>query len=204
MIRPVIRKDIDSIVSIHLDAFKGFFLTSLGREFLKFYYSVFLRSDETVTLCAEDEKGTIVGFSAATKVSKGFNSRLIKDNFSRFIIVSLKMLFTNPKALIRLMMNLTKKSETVEDDEDYAELFSIGVDSSQQGKGIGRLLLTQTEDALRREGVDKVSLTTDFDNNESALGFYHSMGYTTLYVFTTYPNRKMYRLIKNLEHEKTI
>lgn len=32
-------KDVRDIVSIHIDAFKDFFLTSLGRDFLSFYYS---------------------------------------------------------------------------------------------------------------------------------------------------------------------
>ncbi len=191
-------KDIDAIVNIHLKAFKGFFLTSLGRDFLHFYYAVFLSSKETVFLCAEDESGSVIGFSAATKASKDFNKKLIKENFISFFALSLKLLFINPEALLRLMKNLTKKSETIEDNEDYAELFSIGIDSSQQGKGIGKLLLAKTEEALRVEGVEKVSLTTDYEKNETALGFYHSMGYNTLYVFTTYPNRKMYRLIKNL------
>lgn len=196
-LRKANKKDINRIVSIHLDAFKGFFLTSLGRDFLQFYYSVFLKSGETVVYCAVDD-GNVIGFSAATKVSKGFNKRLIKENFISFVALSLKLIFTNPNSLLRLVNNLSKKSDEVEDEEDYAELFSIGVASTQQGKGVGKVLLAKTEEVLKSEGVKKVSLTTDYDNNDSAIGFYRSMGYTELYVFTTYPKRKMYRLIKNL------
>ena len=36
-------------------------------------------------------------------------------------------------------------------------------------------------------------------NNGKAIGFYHSMGYETMYEFVTFPNRKMYRLIKTLK-----
>lgn len=125
-IRKATANDINAIVEIHLDAFKTFFLTSLGSSFLKFYYTCFVKSIETVTLVAE-ENGKIYGFSASTKVCKGFNSRLIKNNLVSFGIVSLKMLFTTPTSLIRLVKNLTKKSEVVEDDENYAELYSIGV-----------------------------------------------------------------------------
>ena len=189
--------DIDSIVKIHCDAFKGFFLTSLGVPFLTFYYSCFVKSEETVTLVAEDNI-EICGFAAATLSCKGFNTRLIKNNFIEFLLLSIKMLFTTPKALLRLVKNLTKKGSNVEDDEDYAELYSIGVDSSFQGKGIGKHLLSELEKALKSKGVKKVSLTTDYDNNDSAVGFYRSMGYETLYEFVTYPNRKMYRLIKEL------
>lgn len=196
-IRKATINDVDSIVEIHLDAFKGFFLTSLGSAFLKFYYTCFLKSSETVTMVAEEED-MVYGFSASTKVCKGFNSRLIKNNLFAFGMLSLKMLFTSPKALIRLAKNLTKTGEGVEDNEDYAELYSIGVSKSEQGKGVGKKLLAASEEILKKEGVRRVSLTTDFDHNEQAVGFYHSMGYETLYEFVTYPNRKMYRLIKTL------
>lgn len=196
-IRKATINDVDTIVEIHLDAFKGFFLTSLGSDFLKFYYTCFVKSSETVTMVAEEE-GIVYGFSASTKVCKGFNSRLIKSNLFAFGMLSLKMLFFYPKSLIRLAKNLTKKCEGVEDNEDYAELYSIGVSKSAQGKGVGKKLLAASEEILKKEGVRRVSLTTDFDHNEQAVGFYHSMGYETLYEFVTYPNRKMYRLIKTL------
>lgn len=196
-IRKATINDVDTIVEIHLDAFKGFFLTSLGSAFLKFYYTCFVKSSETVIMVAEEE-GIVYGFSASTKVCKGFNSRLIKSNLFAFGMLSLKMLFSSPKSLIRLAKNLTKKGEGVEDNEDYAELYSIGVSKSAQGKGVGKKLLAASEEILKKEGVRRVSLTTDFDHNEQAVGFYHSMGYETLYEFVTYPNRKMYRLIKTL------
>lgn len=196
-IRKATINDVDTIVEIHLDAFKGFFLTSLGSAFLKFYYTCFVKSRETVTMVAEEED-MVYGFSASTKVCKGFNRRLIKNNMFAFSMLSLKMLFTSPKALIRLAKNLTKKGEGVEDNEDYAELYSIGVSKSAQGKGVGKKLLAKTEEVMKLEGVERVSLTTDYYNNENAVGFYHSMGYETLYEFVTFPNRKMYRLIKTL------
>lgn len=196
-IRKANTTDVIDVVRIHCSAFEGFFLTSLGTSFLKFYYSCFVVNSETIFCVAIDE-GRVIGFSAATKESKGFNRRLIKQNFISFVLFSLKLLFTNPVALLRLVKNLTKKGDTVEDNEEYAELYSIGVDSGQQGKGIGKKLLGETERIMKKEGVERVSLTTDYDNNESTVGFYHSMGYEILYEFITYPNRKMYRLIKIL------
>ena len=196
-IRKATINDVDIIVKIHTDAFKDFFLTSLGPKFLTFYYSCFVKSDETVTMIAEEE-GKVYGFSASTRSCKGFNSRLIKNNLSAFTIVSLKMLFTSPFALLRLAKNLTKKGNGINDEEDYAELYSIGVSKLAQGKGVGKQLLAASEEALKQKGVKRVSLTTDYEHNEQALGFYHSMGYDTLYEFVTFPNRKMYRLIKTL------
>lgn len=145
-----------------------------------------------------EEDGIIYGFSASTKVCKGFNSRLIKSNLFAFGMLSLKMLFTTPGSLLRLVKNLTKKGEGVEDNEDYAELYSIGVSKKAQGKGVGKKPLAALELEMKVSGVKQVSLTTDYDNNDQAVGFYHSMGYETLYEFVTYPNRKMYRMTKTL------
>lgn len=196
-IRKATLNDVNAIVEIHLDAFKGFFLTSLGKAFLRFYYSCFIKNKETVTMVAE-ESNVIYGFSASSKFSKGFNSRLIKSNLFAFGLLSLKMLFSRPCSLLRLVRNLTKKGEGVNDNEDYAELYSIGVSKIAQGKGVGKKLLAASELVMKEEGVVYVSLTTDYDNNNKAVGFYNSMGYKTLYEFITYPNRKMYRLIKKL------
>ena len=196
-LRQATPSDVPSIVSIHNSAFQGFFLTSLGSNFLGFYYSCFINNGETVVVVAEEE-GKALGFSAASTQCKGFNSKLIKRNLLQFGMVALKMLFNSPKALLRLVKNLTKKGDKAEDDENYAELYSIGVADNQQGKGIGKCLLKETEQLLKAKGVEKVSLTTDYYDNAVTLGFYRSMGYETLYEFVTYPNRKMYRLIKIL------
>ena len=186
--------DVDGIVSIHKNAFKGFFLTSLGDSFLSVYYSCFIKSNETVIMCAEED-GRLLGFSAATKVCKGFNGRMIKENALKFMMVGLRLLFTNPPALVRLVKNFTKKSDEVDDDENYGELYSIGVTADAQGQGVGKALLAETEKQI---GIEKLSLTTDYYNNELTIAFYQKCGYKVLYEFTAYPDRKMLRMIKEL------
>jgi ribosomal protein S18 acetylase RimI-like enzyme len=190
-------KDIPSIVSIHCDAFKDFFLTSLGNKFLSFYYSCFIKSPDGLVLCAI-ENGDIIGFSATAKYSNGFNRKLIMQNKYSFIKITCCLLITNPKALLRLAHNLSKKNSDVKDDENYAELFSIAVKNDNQGKGIGKHLLISTENVLKHENVEKLSLTTDYYNNNPTIAFYKSMNFNILYEFMTYPRRKMYRLVKNL------
>lgn len=196
-IREANSKDIDSIVDIHSDAFNGFFLTSLGPDFLKLYYGCFINNRETVTLVAEDD-GIIYGFSALTIKSKGFNNRLIKNNLFAFGLFFIKLLLNSPMSLIRLLKNLSKINGKINDNRDYAELYSIGVSRSAQGKGIGKKLLSVSELKMQEAGVKRISLTTDYMNNKSVVSFYNSMGYSTLYIFSTYPNRKMFRLIKTL------
>lgn len=192
------RKDVDGIVLIHLDAFKGFFLSSLGVGFLKLYYKSFIDSGQGVVYCALKD-GEVVGFSACSYYSKGFNSYLIKKNWLKFGIEALWLLLTKPKALLRLARNVDKDGDNVNiiDDGLYAELFSIGVSSKCQGEGIGRRLLTKTEKDVMDHN-QQISLTTDYYNNEKAIEFYHSLGYRAFYEFVAYPDRKMLRMIKQL------
>ena len=190
-------EDVDSIAQIHLDAFPDFFLTSLGPSFLRTYYKCFVSSDDVVCVIAE-ENNAVVGFAVTACKSKGFNKRLLLKNLKSFIPESLRIFFTRPKALVHLLKNFSKQSDTVNDDGAYAELFSIGVKKSEQGKGIGTRLLDETEYLLTQAAVEKLSLTTDYYDNDSARSFYQSKGFELLYEFDAYPNRRMCRLIKSL------
>ncbi len=191
-------KDVDEIVNIHLAAFENFFLSSLGEDFLKLYYTSFIKSGKGVVYCAQ-KNGELAGFSACSYISRGFNSFLIKKNCLRYGMEAFKLLFTKPKALERLVRNMDKEKDdtSISDEGLYAELYSIGVNPKYQGEGIGRRLLTETEKDVQ-EHNQQISLTTDYYNNEKTIAFYHSLGYKELYDFITYPNRRMLRMIKQL------
>lgn len=196
-VKVIKKKDIDDIVRIHVNAFEGFFLTELGNNFLKKYYSSIIYHTDGILLgCYENDK--IIGFCAATKLSKGFNTRLVKANPLKFALEGIRILFTHPSALIRLIRNFSKYDKTNEDDGNYSELLSIGVSVAAQGVGAGKMLIKELEKYLNNIGVKRLSLTTDFYNNEKAIGFYKRMGYKVLYDFIAYPNRRMYRMIKEL------
>lgn len=198
IIRKATPKDVGDIVAIHQQAFKDFFLTSLGEKFLKLYYSAFIESSDGVVYCALNNND-VVGFSACSYVSKGFNTTLIKKNLIKFGMESLRLLFTKPKALVRLAKNLNKESKdaTIEDNGEYAELYSIAVYPLCQGGGYGRKLLTATEEDVKVYN-NQVSLTTDYYNNDKTMAFYRTLGYEEFYDFITFPNRRMWRLIKKL------
>lgn len=187
-----------SIVTIHQQAFPNFFLTTLGESFLHFYYSCMCRYEGAVTLCAMDD-GEVVGFSTTALKSAGFNTKLIKENLCGFVWESIKLLFIKPMALIRLVKNMSKTSSKVVDKGEYAELFSIGVCPSWQGKGVGCMLLAETERIVSQNGETTMSLTTDKNNNTSTICFYKRNGYEVMYEFTAFPNRPMYRFKKTIK-----
>lgn len=189
--------DIPRIVDIHLRAFDGFFLTSLGEGFLRLYYDSVRTHDDGILFTCKRE-GAVIGFCAATVKSAGFNTSLVKSRLVDYALMAMKLIFTRPKAVLRLVRNFTKESDDMGDNGDYAELLSIGVDPLVQRSGGGRLLLQKLEEEVKRRGGEKLSLTTDYDDNEKAVGFYHALGYEVWYDFVTYPQRRMYRLIKKI------
>ena len=56
IIRIATTKDVPQIVNIHMNAFEGFFLTTLGRSFLSFYYNAFVNRDLNVAYDYQIEK----------------------------------------------------------------------------------------------------------------------------------------------------
>jgi ribosomal protein S18 acetylase RimI-like enzyme len=191
------RNEILALTDIHLKAFKGFFLSELGKDFLCIYYNAVRENDRGVLLGCFEGK-VLLGFCAATTLSAGFNSQLVKKNFSQFAKTGVSIFCKNPKSLVRLVKNFTKSNPSVRDEGNYAELLSIGVLPTAQGKGVGKLLLSELEKVLIERGVKQLSLTTDFHDNDKTLKFYQAMNYKIMYDFIAFPKRKMFRLIKNL------
>jgi Acetyltransferases len=198
-IREALKTDIERIVAVHNTAFKDFFLTSLGNRFLALYYRSVLNNPRGILLVSVNEDG-IIGFCAGTLLSAGFNSSLVKSNFSAYAIETAKLIFTNPVSLWHLFKNFSKEDSNVGDKGEYAELLSIGVDPNVQRSGAGKAMLLALEEEVKKRGGKQLSLTTDFYENEKAIGFYHSLGYKKWYDFVTYPNRRMYRLIKGIQN----
>lgn len=147
--------------------------------------------------CFEQDK--LLGFCAASTLSGNFNTGLVVKNFFEFLRVGFILLLSRPAALLRLLLNFSKTDKKAADTEEFAELLSIAVLKDHQGEGIGQKLLTELETRLREEGIERLSLTTDYHNNERAIGFYKSMGYRVHSDFITYPRRRMYRMVKDLK-----
>lgn len=198
IIKEIDEKDLEQVVSIHIDAFNGFFLTDLGKRFLLTYYRSVLKHPDGILLGCY-EKQYLNGFCAATKLSSGFNKKLIKTNLFDYIKEGLYLLMRKPGAIVRLFKNFKKADNQHNDRGLYSELLSIGVSSKFQGLGVGKNLLKELELKLKHEQCKELSLTTDYYNNEKAIGFYKNNGYLVMYDFITYPNRRMYRLIKKIE-----
>jgi ribosomal protein S18 acetylase RimI-like enzyme len=196
-IRAAYISDFNALADIHVKAFGNFFLTSLGIGFLRTYYKASLKNRESIAFCATDPDGNIIGFSSGCTKAAGFHKRLLIANSFPFLFQGIGLVFTHPKAILRLVKNL-EKNENANDDGNYAELLSIAVLPSHKDQGIGKALIRAFEEEAHKKGCKKISLTTDFEENKDVLFFYKNSGYYVFYDFKTYPSRKMYKLIKDL------
>lgn len=192
----VTNKDIKKIVELHEKTFKDFFLTSLGSEFLELYYTSYLDRCDVICLCAKIDN-EICGFTFGTIKPKDFHIKLLKDNFKEYLYVLIKIALLKPKSILRLIKNQSKNKK-IEDQEEFAELMSIGVDPKQKKQGIGALLINNFEVVTKRLGLQIVKLTTDGKNNEAVVNFYKKNGYEIEYKFIAYPNREMIKFKKNI------
>tara|TARA_R110001592_G_scaffold228395_4_gene484947 strand:+ start:5081 stop:5680 length:600 start_codon:yes stop_codon:yes gene_type:complete len=188
----------EGLIDIHKEAFEGFFLTSLGPNFLKLYYKTLLKNSDGIIICLFDNNDNLKGFAAGTKYSKGFHKNILFENMFSYTLALLNVLLFRPKAVFRLIKNLNKKKDSINDNCMYAELLSIAVPPKHKGLGYGKLLIKEFEKELVSSNIKQIALTTDFLSNQSVLAFYNKMGYKIYYDFVTYPNRKMYKLIKNI------
>jgi len=81
MIRKLNRNDIETIASVHLVSFPGFFLSSLGTRFLSLFYSGICTAPEGIAFVYLNDANIPVGFVAGTANPGGFYSRLLKQNW---------------------------------------------------------------------------------------------------------------------------
>lgn len=197
-IRDLKISDVPKIAEVHEKSFKEFFLTSLGRNFLKVYYSSCINNDKTIAIGLFDNEGNLHGFATGTIQSLGYHKTLLLQNtflfFKSLLFVSLR----RPKVIFRLAKNINKKSNKI-DDKQYAELLSIAILPNLKGSGYGKVLLEEFEKKGKSHGALKIALTTDFNNNDSVIKFYNKCGYEVFYDFIAYPDRHMYKLIKKLD-----
>lgn len=190
------RDELADIVRIHINAFDGFFLTSLGESFLKTYYRAVLKSSDSILIGAFMGK-ELVGFSVGTVVAKGYNKKLILSHLFSFSWEGVKLIFGNPRAILQLKNNFNKV-ESDQDNGEYSELYSIAVAPGVCTRGIGSMMIQFFEQEAKKRGATRVSLTTDSCKNEKTLTFYSKNGYRLYYEFLAYPSRKMLRLIKQI------
>ena len=189
MIREMRLEDLDRVVDIHLRAFSGFFLSSLGSRFLRLLYRSIVLYDESVALIY-DQEGKIAGFIAGAIAPSKLYKYLIRTQFLGFAWAATSGIARNPLILPRLLCAFLYPGKT-SPLANTATLMSIAVDPNIQTKGIGKQLVNVFLQKASEHDVDQVDLTTDRVDNETANLFYRKLGFRCHRVFTTPEGREM-------------
>lgn len=184
------KKIIDEIVTIHLNTFTGFFLTFMGRGFLRQMYQSYCDHEESGLLVAEGD-GKTVGFVAYSSDFSGLYKFMIKTRLVQFGWYSMGAFFRRPSAFLHIIKAFLKPSE-VKRKEKYVELSSIGVDPNVKSKGVGSKLIEKLKKLVDFEEYAYITLETDAVNNEGAIHFYEKNGFIRERMFVTDEGRKMY------------
>lgn len=181
---------INEIVTIHLNTFTGFFLTFMGRGFLKQMYQSYCDYDESGLLVAEED-GKALGFLAFSSNFSGLYKFMIKTRLIQFGWYSIGAFFRRPSAFMHIISAFLKPGE-VKREEKYVELSSIGVDPNVKSKGIGSKLIDALKDNVDFDKYAYINLETDAVDNEGAIHLYEKNGFVRERMFETDEGRKMY------------
>lgn len=175
-VRPASAPDVREIVEIHEQAFRRFFLTQMGREFLRHYYELVLEYHSGIVLVAEIDS-RIQGFACGFVNPADFY-RLMRRNLSHFLLPALGALVRNPS----LLMGIVRGAERVQkkasrDSADEGELSSIAVLPNAERGGLGSELARAFLSKAWSMEAARVCLSTDAFGNEAANSFYLRAGF---------------------------
>lgn len=181
---------IEDVVSIHLATFQGFFLSFMGRGFLRQMYRSYCDHVESGLLVAFENENP-VGFLAYSSNMSGLYKFMIKKRLIPFAWYSLVAFFRKPKVFMKLIRAFLKPSETKR-EEAYVELASIGVSPDAKSKGIGTQLIDELKKRVDFTKYSYITLETDALNNEGANHFYQKNGFIIDREYATTEGRRMF------------
>ncbi|MBR4761803.1 MAG: GNAT family N-acetyltransferase [Clostridia bacterium] len=180
---------VGSIAELHKAAFPSFFLTQLGKPFLKTLYLGYLEDEKSGILVAEED-GKTVGFLAYSTDYPRFFKQLIKRHVIRFALCSAKAAALHP-SFVKRILGAFKKSGSVEKPEDYVELASICTDPQNEKRGIATALVDKLKSMVDFDRFAYISLETDAEDNAAANNFYIKNGFVISRSYKTNEGRVM-------------
>lgn len=197
-IRPAKLHDLPPIVDLHMAAFPGFFLTFLGRRFLRMLYRQIIEREIGVLLVAEED-GQLRGLVGGVTRQSGFYRSLVRENLFGFAWASAGAVLRRPTIILRLLRALRRAGEANESASE-ACLMSLAVHPDSSGQGIGRRLVEAFCEELRRRNCPDICLTTDVEDNEAVNRFYRRLGFGIARRYSTSEGRLMYEYVRPLRN----
>lgn len=174
---------LDDVVSVHLEAFPGFFMAHLGPWFLREYYLCVADYPRGVLLTETGEQGCI-GFVSGF-VDPACFYRELRRRRVRLGLAACAGILTRPQRLMTLLVNYRRATGAAHraPEPRTAELSSLAVRPSAAGRGVGSRLVSRFIAAAEGLGASRVTLTTDTHGNDAVHRFYQGLGFTSARTF---------------------
>jgi ribosomal protein S18 acetylase RimI-like enzyme len=191
-VRPLSRDDVPEAVAIHLAAFEGFYLATLGSAFLAHYYDRVLSYPAGVCIGAFLDD-SLAGFAAGFIDPARFYQHLRAARL-QLAIAALPALLRRPARIVRFLTNYRRTSAAAAAPHDpmcTSELSSIAVRPGREGRGVGTTLLHAFTAEATARGARRIVLTTDAMKNERVNRFYIRHGFELAGSFTAPPGRTL-------------
>jgi ribosomal protein S18 acetylase RimI-like enzyme len=168
--------DLPGIVTIHQKAFSNFFLTQLGSDFLRKYYSLVLTYHSGITVVSE-EQNVLKGFACGFVDPVDFY-RLMWDTKLAFALPVVSALARRPALITKVLYGVQRiHTPASEWPPRSCELSSIAVAPEASGNGSGKGLIRAFLSRARSMDAHCVYLTTDAEGNDAANAFYRDAGF---------------------------
>jgi ribosomal protein S18 acetylase RimI-like enzyme len=188
--------DAAGVAAVHLRAFPGFFLTTLGGRFLRMFYTASAEFAGGVALVAESG-GKTVGFVVGVVDHEAFHSYMCRRRAVAHGLAALPAIVAKPAIVFRLVRALFSRGPQMP-SVGGALLMSIAVDPAAGQRGAGRQLVAAFGEEMRRRGCREYRLTTDRDGNERVNAFYAASGMVLEAAHQTPQGRWMNRYLCSL------
>lgn len=187
------------VVRVHEVAFPGYFLTFLGRRFLRLLYSEILKTEGNSSVVAWSSKHqAVVGFAVAVSDQENFYSGLIQRRLFAFATAALRATIRNPRIIPRLLRALTYPSKSREAPAQACFL-SMGVHPDMRGRQIAVRMTDKMMQGLKDNGAESVLFVIDRDVNERAKNFHYRYGARPVREYQTPEGRWMEDLVLDLK-----
>jgi len=188
------KKHLSAVITIHQIAFPGYFLTELGRPFLRAMYGWYVHHHDAIAHVALAD-GRVIGFVTGTANGLTYRRSLIQERWLpmsgalvwRFLtrpLWSLSMIGRRRKDLVQAVKILSERwswavrqaAQSIGQQKagsaiPEASLLSIAVLPEVQGCGVALALLAEFEVEARARGCVEATLSVK-DDNPRARRFY--------------------------------
>ena len=168
--------DVPGLVTIHQKAFSKFFLTQMGSEFLRKYYSLVLTYHSGIILVSEGQN-ELRGFACGFVDPAEFYRLMWHTKFA-FALPVLSALVRHPSLITKVLYGVRRiHRPAAEWPPRSCELSSIAVAPEASGNGSGKSLIRAFLEQARSMDSHCVYLTTDADGNDAVNAFYRNAGF---------------------------